>query len=358
MKRIVLISNKVMHYRVSVYNYFFRRFRQEGFEFSVISDHFHPKNRRPMEFDNRELPLHFFTLKAEIDRMDPDAVILFLRMKDLIIWPLVHWLKLRGIPFACWNKGGNWDAKESRWRRALYNYLHGLGDASIVYAENCLDYMKPRFHSNTFIANNTLNSEDFPEIPDSKEDIKRQFGIRFEKVVLFVGRIGAEKGRKRVDHLIEIFRTMDREDVGLVLVGSGMPDAYKQSMNPKNTLYLGEVHDSGDIGISKLFKMADVFAMPGHVGLAITQAFHWGLPLITEEDAHPPEIWYLKDGYNGFMVQRNDLAALKEKILFLLDDDAARSCFSENARRTSRQEASIESMFSGFLACASHLARC
>ena len=358
MKRVLLISNKVMHYRISIYNYFFRRFRKEGFEFRVMSDNFHRKNQRPFEFESQELPFNFFVYKTAVEKYNPDAVILFLRMKDLIIWPLIHWLKFRGIPFACWSKGGNWDAKDSRSKYALYNYIHSLTDASIIYAKSCLDYMQPKFHSKTYVANNTLNFEDFPEIADSKEDIKRQFDIPFDKVVLFVGRISAVRGRKRVDHLIDIFNDMDRKDIGLVLVGSGMNESLRESLNPNNILYLGEVHDSGDIAISKLFKMADVFAMPGHVGLAITQAFFWGLPVVTEEDNHPPEIAYLRHGYNGFIVPRNDLSALKEKIVYLLDDDETRAAFSNNARQTALNEASIESMFTGFLNCVRHLIPC
>ena len=57
--------------------------------------------------------------------------------------------------------------------------------------------------------------------------------------------------------------------------------------------------------------MADVFAIPGHVGLGLNQAFYFGLPVVTEEGKHPPEIAYLKPGRNGFMVPENDLAALR-----------------------------------------------
>ena len=69
--------------------------------------------------------------------------------------------------------------------------------------------------------------------------------------------------------------------------------------------------------ISEVFKASDVFVMPGHVGLAANQAFYWGLPLITEEGHHPPEIQYLKDGANGFIVPENDLSAFTERMLFL-----------------------------------------
>ncbi|MGH9644342.1 MAG: glycosyltransferase family 4 protein, partial [Terriglobales bacterium] len=177
-----------------------------------------------------------------------------------------------------------------------------------------------------------------------------------KKTVIFMGRMAEGGGRKRVDHLIEIFRDLDREDVGLILVGSGLSDTLKQRLNPKNTMYLGEVHDPLDIQISKLCKMADVCAIPGHVGLGLNQAFYWGLPVVTEEhDDHPPERMYLKDGRNGYSVPPDDLPALRDRILQLLDNDKLRAEFSQHAREDILKQASIEGMYSGFESCVQYM---
>ena len=83
-------------------------------------------------------------------------------------------------------------------------------------------FISERHRAKVFVANNTINFEDFPQIRESKEEIKQDLGIPFQKVVLFAGRIGEERNRKKVDHLIDIFRELDRSDVGLVIVGSGL----------------------------------------------------------------------------------------------------------------------------------------
>lgn len=355
MKKILLISNEVMHYRVSVYNYFYRRFRECGFEFSVIADRLQEQNQKPPEFELRELPFNFLMYRKAIASAQPAAVILFLRLTDSITWPLLHWLKMSGIPFACWTKGGNWDAKGSKLRYHMFNYAHGISDALILYSETCRELVKTRFQSKVFIANNTLNFEDFPAVRETKEEIKKEFGIPFKKVVIFIGRMGAGNGRKRVDHLIDIFRNLDREDTGLVLVGSGMSDELKGRMNPRNTRFLGEVHDARNLQISKLCKMADICAIPGHVGLGLNQALYWGLPVITENCNQPPEIAYLKNGRNGFMVPPNDVASLQDRILYLLDNDNVRADFSKHAREDILKEASIEGMFRGFKDCVNYL---
>jgi glycosyltransferase involved in cell wall biosynthesis len=356
-RRVLLISNRVMHYRVSVYNYFWRHFREHGWDFVVLSNEMQGQNQNEVQFEFVQRPFRFATYRKEIARLQPDVVILFLHLKDRIMWPLIHWLKFRGIPVALWTKARNLDDPNNRMRNALFDYTHHISDGLILYTSSLRRFITWRQQSKIFIANNTINFEDFPAITESKEEIKRQMGLRFKKIVLFVGRIGEEGNRKKVDHLIEIFRNLDRSDLGLVIVGSGLAEEHRARMSPTNTCYLGEVHDPEHRLISRIFKMADVCSIPGHVGLGLNQALFWGLPVVTEQGNQPPEIEYLQDGVNGFIVPENDIMALRERLLFLLDNDAEREVLSANARKSISEHASIEGMFSGFLSCVSSLTR-
>lgn len=356
-KRVLLISNRVMHYRVSVYNYFWRCFREHGWEFSVLSNEMQRQNLNQCRFEFIEHPFDFFRYRAEIQRINPDAVILFLHLKDWILWPLIHWLKLSGIPVALWTKTRNLDDPDNRVRNAFFDYLHAISNGLILYTASLARFISDRNSVKVFVANNTINFEEFPQIRESKEEIKKDLGIPFQKVVLFAGRIGEERNRKKVDHLIDMFRALDRSDVGLVIVGSGLNDALRARMNPINTIYLGEVHDPENRQISRIFKMADVCSIPGHVGLGLNQAFFWGLPIVTEEGNQPPEIEYLCDGENGFIVPEDDRYALRDRLLFLLDNDQERRRMSANARRYILTNASIEGMFRGFLACVEYISR-
>ncbi len=356
-RRVLLISNRLMHYRVSVYNHFWREFRQAGWEFVVLTNEVHRQNQNRSQFELIELPFDFLRYRAEVRRIKPDAVILFLHLKDRILWPLIHWLKLSGIPVALWTKARNLDDPDNRFRNALFDYLHIISDGLILYTSSLRRFIPKRYHGKVFIANNTINFHDFPVIEDSREQIKRDLGIPFPRVVLFAGRIGEEGNRKKVDHLIDMFRGLQRPDVGLVIVGSGLGDELRARINPVNTRYLGEVHDPNNYQISRIFKMADVCSIPGHVGLGLNQAFFWGLPMVTELGNQPPEIEYLRDGENGFIVPADDRLALRDRILRLIDDDAERRRMSENARRDILAQASIEGMFTGFLSCVQHISR-
>jgi glycosyltransferase involved in cell wall biosynthesis len=348
MKTVLLICNRVPHYRVSVYNYLRRRFRDCGWEFKVASNGMQKESKLQVQFDFREHEFEFSRYRRLINEVKPDVVMFHLHLKHRIFWWLIHWLRLKRIPVVSWTKGANLDRPDSRLRHHLFNYAHSLSDALILYSGRQTGCIKPRHRHKIFAANNTVNFEDYPDVSETREQIKAEFGIPFQKMVLFTGTMGIGGERKKVDHLIEIFRGLDRPDVGLVLVGGGMSDDRRAKLNPKNTRYLGQVHDARNLQISKLFKAADVFVVPGHVGLGLNQAFYWGLPAITEKGLQPPEIQYLKPGRNGFMVGENDLAELKEKMLYLLDNDAVRAEFSRNAREDILKDASIEGMFSGF----------
>lgn len=351
MKKLLLISNKVMHYRVSVYNYFTRKFREYGWEFIVRSNELQKENPHPLEFDFKEIEFNFNKYKREIMEIKPHVVIVFLHLKDVIVWPLIFWLKFNKIPIIFWTKGVNLDEPDNKLSYMLYKYMHNKFDRIILYSKHEIKYIKEKNRYKISIASNTLNFEDFHEIKESRDEIKKEFGIPFEKVVLSVGRMGASNQRKKVHHLIEVFNDIKYKRAGLVIVGSGLSNDLLNKMNKENTIYLGEIYDPYNIQINKIFKMSDLFSIPGHVGLGLNQAFYWGLPVVTEEGLQPPEIHYLINGRNGFIVPNDDLTELKKKLLYLLENDIIRHEFSMNARNDILENASVSNMFMGFKHC-------
>jgi glycosyltransferase involved in cell wall biosynthesis len=351
MRRLLLISNKVMHYRVSIYNYFYDEFQKDQWDLIIRSNELDSQNPYILKFDYKEVDFHFKNYISEINEIKPDVVILFLHLKDYILWPLVHWLKLKKIPIVFWTKGMNLDKPNDWFSLSLYRYLHRLFDKLILYSEYELRFINQKYHPKITVANNAINSSDFPVINESKSKIKKQFNIDFNKIVLFVGRMGIAGGRKKVHHLIEVFNELDRDDIGLIIVGSGLNEELKDRLNENNIRYLGEIHDAENIQISKIFKMSDIYCVPGHVGLGLNQAMYWGLPVITEKGKQPPEFNYLVNNHNGFIVGENDLSQLKERILFLLDNDDIRETFSRNAREYILKNASVKNMFNGFKNC-------
>src|SRR4029453_1885135 len=91
MRKIVLVSNQVMHYRVPVYNWFARRFAETGWELIVRANQLQKENPPAPVFYFKEVEVGIPRYKNEIETIAPDVVILFLPLRDRIIWPLVHW---------------------------------------------------------------------------------------------------------------------------------------------------------------------------------------------------------------------------------------------------------------------------
>ena len=112
-----------MHYRVSIYNYFYEKFKKDGWEFVVRANELQSQNPYPLKFDFKEVEFSFLKYINEIKEIKPDCVILFLHQKDFIYWPLMHWLKLIRIPVIYWNKAKNYDDPDNKIRNFFFHYL-------------------------------------------------------------------------------------------------------------------------------------------------------------------------------------------------------------------------------------------
>src|SRR5262249_11133024 len=119
----------------------------------------------------------------------------------------------------------------------------------------------------------------------------------------------------------------------------------------ENIYKIGPIYDSKKFD---LMSACDIYCLPGAVGLSIVDAFHCGLPLITEEGDESAEMMYLKSGENGFIVPRGDSRAMTEKLLMLLDDSEVRARFSANARREIAQNGHIDKLCEGFRRALAH----
>ena len=155
-----------------------------------------------------------------------------------------------------------------------------------------------------FIANNALNYEDFPAISKSKIELKKELGFEGKKVILCVGRLSTHD--RKVDLLYDGFKLIKDENIHLAVVGTGVTEEQQEKLNAHpRCKYFGPIFDP--VKINEIYKMADLFVMPGGVGLAINHAFHHGLPILIENVNHSPEAYFLEPGKNGYIFNKADL---------------------------------------------------
>jgi glycosyltransferase involved in cell wall biosynthesis len=194
------------------------------------------------------------------------------------------------------------------------------------------------------VANNTLYFGTIDRGAIDRRAILARHGIATEKNIIMVGRL---QKRKRIDDLVSAFKILSRRDVGLILVG---PD--EEGIAAKAKEQIGNVYPLGPLyggDVIELLEASDLYCMPGAMGLSIVDAFHSGLPVITENVDHGPEIMYLRDGINGFMVDRGDVRALAQRIGLLLDDEKLYGRFSAAAKKEIEINGRIDNMGKGFL---------
>lgn len=352
MKKVLLINQEsIPHYRVAVYNHLAASLAESGYELTVASDGVQPGNAEPVRFVHADIPLTFWNLARTILVLDPDAVIYWVRLRHLYLFPTLILLKLLGVKTIYWGHGSDLAKKDYVTLKTWGNYLeYLLSDAMILYAEHLRKHVSRRFERKIFIANNTLCFDGFaPPLNNSRKLLER-YRIATPMNIVCMGRM---QRRKRLENLLEAFRLLNRPGVGLVFVGPDS-DGILRDVNEPNVFKLGPIY--GALRLELLAAM-DIFCLPGAVGLSIVDAFYCGLPLVTEAGDESPEIMYLKDGRNGFVVPRDDPPALAEKLALLIDDDELRARFACAAKREIMSNGHIDRLCDGFRRALGHVFR-
>jgi glycosyltransferase involved in cell wall biosynthesis len=345
-KRVLLLhGDLVPHYRIPIYNYFWSRFKDTGVDFSVAGPTAQSGSTVSTQFSFRETQTSLAAWLKVVYVARPDAVIVFSALRHLFILPFAWILRIVGIRVIYWGHGINLSDKEAH--RVLYGLLHRSCHGIILYSEHLKQYVHRQHHKKVFVANNTLclGVVALPSTTDERMTVLKRHGIKTTANVVFVGRI---QKRKRISDLVEAAKMIEREDVGVILVGPDVEHVLPEELPPAVThipsLYGRE--------LLSLLMACDVYCCPGSVGLNIVDAMACGLPFVTEDiDTHGPEITYFKDGENGVLIPKGRADCLANALLAILSDNTRRRRMAECAKSTFEKEASIERMYQGFAEC-------
>lgn len=345
MKNILLLYPDMLFYKIPIFNKLSAYLEIKGFKLIIW--------HRKMDDPNKECAFSYIldtpmTL-ANYDRIIKEnkieAVINILFKKDpgyfFYIFSLLKTKKLK-IPIIFYGHGIDMQ-KDQWWRNIIYNLAYFLFDGIILYTPAEKSKIWKRFHHKITFANNTLDIENI-KIQGSKEQIKVRYNIASPRIILTTGRLHS---RKKIEVLSDIFiqNYKNSPDVGWVLVGPDLSDEVLSAIKGvKNIYILGPVYDKTKM--AEIFSIADVYCVPGALGLGIVEALYWGLPVLTMAVNHGPEAYYLRDGQNALIAK--DKTELQSMINDILFDDAKRSVFSSNARKVFYEEATLEKMFEGF----------
>lgn len=173
----------------------------------------------------------------------------------------------------------------------------------------------------------------------SRSVARQQFGIRpDQKLILYVGRIAAEKNLGRLFEAVsEVMRQDDR--TLFWLVGDG--PMREQCVEIARNLRMGDrvrfIGFKPREEIDPYYAAADVFAfasMTETQGLVVGEAMMHGVPSVVVQGGGASEA--MEDGRNGILV-RNDTEQLSAGILSLIQDEALHESLSLGASRTAHK---------------------
>lgn len=156
-----------------------------------------------------------------------------------------------------------------------------------------------------------------------------------EKKVISVGRLENQKG---MDLLVEAWALIEcKTDWVLEIVGDGAgKNGLIEQIKKLNLQHV--ILSSYTDDIKSKYASASIYALPSRTegfGLVLVEAATMSLPAVAFDCGGPKEI--ISEGYNGFLVEAENVREFAEKLLTLINDDALREQMSQNAFEESKK---------------------
>ena len=350
MKNILLLHPKLLFYKIRIYNQLRIYLEENDYNLVVWAEGKQNCDER-IHFELISEEMNLKSLLKVIRKYEINYIVNILSgiTKSFFYFISIVVAKKYSIKIIYYGHGIDLRYKRDKkmfWKYYLQNMIHFMFDRILLYSENEKANLWKIHQKKIYVARNTLLLEGYNKVRGrSKKKIKESLNIDEKYIILFSGRI---QNRKRLDVIIKMFvsKKDKMRNIALVIVGPNMSSIDSLLVEKeKNMYYFGEVYDQDKIG--ELFHISDIYCIPGHMGLGIVEAFYWGKPVLTLDVAHAPEIMYLKQGINGYILKSDE--ELYDKIMNVLSDEVLYKKLSTGARSTYLKEANIENLFNGFL---------
>jgi len=169
--------------------------------------------------------------------------------------------------------------------------------------------------------------------------------------IITVGSLKVEKGQI---FLLKAFRQLKMQQVDsvrVIVVGDGPDRTMLSDYVMSNGLWEHVYFVGNRPDIPELLSVADLFvstSVPKHEGLSnvMLEAMSSGLPVISSVSVGTSEL--VKDGFNGYIFQENDVQGLASKIEMLVSDRFLLQELSKNAKKFIRNNFSLPKMINEY----------
>ncbi|MCX7626644.1 MAG: glycosyltransferase family 4 protein [Candidatus Sumerlaeaceae bacterium] len=345
----VLIAqlNSVRSYRLRFYELLEER-RPSAWQFEVVHDcskervtKLYPVYIDPSAFRFPILPVKTYFLSRRRQDLVWQDFFLRARKYDLVItdtfisnltYVFVNLWKIAGVKRGYWGHTSDQTSMPSQittFKKALEVFKAWcLRRADVFFAYT--DSEKHRLTAAGFplqriiVLNNTIDTTQerraYCELKARRSLLREKYALTNREVIIYLGRM---MDQKRLDVLFEGFEQLHRRrpSTCLVLAGGGPGASYvakfAEKLGSDAVRYWGPVDE---LTAQELLTCAELFCLPGQIGLAPLRALCFDLPVVAfRVSFHAPEVEYLNE--NNALLLPEDLSVREfaEKLAFALD---------------------------------------
>jgi glycosyltransferase involved in cell wall biosynthesis len=371
MKKALIIYRFLPQYRVDFYNGLKEKLKEHNIELSLLYGRLNNQDSKKGDevniewadfIPNRKMKIggvEFLWQPCLKDLKDKDLVIveqanmlllnyyLMLRRKfgkpKMAFWG--HGLNLQAHPNSLGNRFKTLLIKQADW---WFPYTNGVKNFIVQkgFSENKISIVENAIDTRTL----TKNYEKVSSQEISK--LKNDYSIGAGPIGLYCGGMYKEK---RLDFLLNACLNIRSKikSFEMIFIGAGPEDFKVQKAADQYAWihYLGPKFNDQKV---PFFKMADLFLMPGLVGLAILDSFSMETPLVTTEyPFHSPEIEYLDKKINGIMT-RNTIDEYSDEVISILNDSSRLKKLKKGCKLSAKNytvEKMVNNFASGIIEC-------
>ncbi len=340
MKKVLILQNKILHFRKAFYNHLAKHYDVTILHSGTPSITSADKYKEVIYPTYKIGP--FFWQKGILSMMRRCSYNSVIAMADLhwIMNTLFMFFKPSNLQFIWW---GPW-LTSRKWANWFRCWLFKQPNPIIFYTEEARqEFIKHGIvKEKLFVANNTI------EVADRA----KSYEYPKKNLILFVGSLNP---RKQLDELIHIFHKIQKKidsNIQLMIVGDGsMKDSLHQLVIKLNltsrVVFSGEINDPNVL--KNYYKKAIFSVSLGQAGLAVLQSLGNGVPFVTKENAiSGGEKSNIKHGINGEFCKDNP-TDIENTMIRLCQDKSYSYNLGKNAYNYYNDFCTIEKMVEGFV---------
>ena len=233
------------------------------------------------------------------------------------------YLKVKKIIFFINTDGGFKKDNESKIVKNIKKILISMGSYYLASGENAKKYLayyganKNNIYLYPFT---TIKRKDLIKSKLAKDKLlimRKKLKIQEKFIILSIGQFINRKG---FDILLKACNKLSNE-IGIYIIGDKPTEEYIElANNCNNNIHF--IDYKPKVELVEYIKSADVFVFPTRediYGLVVVEALSLGLPVITTKKCGAG-LDLIKDGYNGFLVNTEDVNDLHEKMSYFINN--------------------------------------